>query len=181
MNPLEAEALDYPSAHRDRARELLRQREALSAALAGLPSHEVLHKPSRWALITAFGVIPLALLTTIGSMIGLIPKQPANIFSLTLVVCSFIVFIVVARTEQKRLRRERLEFARDKTLAELDKIRDDYTGTEGERSDADFAVALLLEPDPRETSNKVVLVAATIALLGTLGVLVWELSKAFMA
>jgi hypothetical protein len=180
MNPLEAEALEYPSAHRDRARELLTRRAALTAALASLPSGEISQKADRRARIIAFAVIPLALLTTIGSMTELFPKQPATIFSLILIVCSLTVFIVIARAEQKRLRRDRLESAQRMVLRELDEIRNDYTTTEGERTNSDVAVAVTLEPHPRETSNRVVLVAATIGLIGIVGVLVFECVEAFI-
>lgn len=181
MNPLEAEALEYPLAHRDRARELLTRRAALTAALASLPSGAVSRKADRLARVISLAVIPLVLLSAIGSMAGLLPMQPATIFSLILITCLLTVFVFVARAEQKRLRRARLESAQTMVLRELDRIRNGTTRSEGECTRSDLAMAATLDPHPRETSNKVVLVVATIALIGTLGVLVWELSKAFMA
>lgn len=181
MNAHETEALEYPSAHRDRAFELMRRREALTAAFAGIPSGEISKKTAKRAQITAVVVIPLALLSAIGSMAGLVSSLSANIFSLILIACSLTVFIIVARVEQKRFRRDRLESARTMTLRELDEIRDDYTTAEGERVNSDLAMAATLEPHPRETNNKVVLITATIALIGTLAALVWMCAEAVIS
>lgn len=181
MNAREAEALEYPSAHRDRALELMRRREALTAALAGIPSGEISKKATRRAQITATVVIPLALLSVIGSMTGLVPSRSANIFSLILIACSLTVFIIVARDEQKRLRRDRIDIALQLTHLELDALRDDYTTTEDHSGRSDRAMAATLEPDGQEISNKAVLITATIALIGTLAALVWMCAEALMA
>lgn len=181
MNAHEAEALEYPSVHRDRALELMRRREALTAAFAGIPSG-ISPKTAKWAqIIAAAVVIPLALLSVIGSMTGLVPSLSANIFSLILIACSLIVFIIVARDEQRRFRRDSLDIALQLTHLELDALRDDYTTTEGDHVRSDRAMAATLEPDGQETSNKVVLITATIALIGTLAALVWMCAEALMA
>lgn len=181
MNAHEAEALEYPSAHRDRAFELMRRREALTAAFAGIPSGEISNKIARpTQIIIAAVLIPLALLSAIGSMAGLIPSRSANIFILILIACLLTVFIIVARDEQKRLRRDRLDIALQLTHLELDALRDDYTTTEDHSGRSDRAMAATLEPDGEETSNKVVLITATIALIGTLAALVWVCAEAVM-
>lgn len=181
MNVHEAEALEYPSAHRDRALELMRRREALTAAFTGIPSGEISKKTAKRAQITAAVLISLALLSVIASMTGLVSSLSANIFSLILIACSLTVFIIVARDEQKRLRRDRLDIALQLTHRELDALRDDYTTTEGDHVGSDLAMADTLEPDGQETSNKVVLITATIALIGTLAALVWMCAEALIS
>lgn len=181
MNSHDIEALEYPSAHRDRARELMSRRAVLSVALEAVPARERSAQFHKRALIAAVAVIPLALLSALAAMFDLVADSVANTFSLFLIACSLIVFIVVALSDQSRYRRQILEAALHMTLSELDILRNDYTSSEGEYINSDLAMASILETDPRETSNKVVLITATIAFIGTLGVLVWEISKAFIS
>lgn len=164
MSPHEAEALDYPSAHRDRALDLLLRREALTTALSGAPSTDNLVKQQRWANIICWAVVALAVLTMIATFAGIVGGKGPQMFTLSLVAVSLVALITITKNNQNRDRRDRLTLALEMTQLHLDRLRDDYTNTE-EASYSDLTTLDRLKPGIQEASNRTVLIFATIGLI----------------
>lgn len=180
MSPHETEALDYPSAHRDRALDLLRRRDALTAALAGVPSADDMLKRSRWARIASVIVVVLVVLTTVASLTGIVDGNGPQMVNLILIAVALVALITVVKTNQNHDRRDRLTLALEITRSQLDQLRGDYTTPEGETWDADLATINRLEPGFTETSNKVTLTFAAIGLVIVAGAFVWMTADMIM-
>lgn len=181
MSPHETEALDYPSAHRDRALDLLRRRDALTAALAGAPSVEKLRRRGRWARIICWSIVVLAMLTGIASMTGIVSGNGPVLLNMFFVGAALVALITVVKDNQNSDRNYRLKLALEMTKSQLDMIRDDYTTPEGEAWHSDLIAIEALEPGMREASNKFTLTFATVALVVIGGAFLWLAADMIMS
>lgn len=165
MSHHETEALDYPSAHRDRVLDLLLRRESLTAALAGAPASGDTAKRSRWAHITCWIVVALVVLISVASVTGIGEGNGPQMVNLILIAVALIALITVVKSNQNSARRDRLTLALEMTRFQLDQLRGDYTTAEREALYSDLTTLDRLEPGFTEASNKVTLTFATIGLV----------------
>lgn len=158
------ELLDYPSAHRERAHELLLRRDLLSNALDHTPTAQTLLARLKWA--TSAGVIILTSLV-VSAIASTVPV------SLVLGTAALAMPILVIRAARALDRRERLEWSLEFTRHQLDLLRNDYTTPEGETWHSDLTAIDYLKSTPRKVSDTVILVVATIGIIAMVASLTW--------
>lgn len=158
------ELLAYPSAHRERAHELLLRRDLLSNAIDHTPTEATLLARLKWATFACMMALLLLIASAITSTVTI---------SLLLATAVLAMLILVIQVRHALDRGDRLEWSLEFTRHQLDLLRNDYTTPEGEAWHSDLTAIDYLKSTHRKVSETVILVVATIGVIAMVASLTW--------
>lgn len=180
MNNYDAEVVDYPSAHRERALALIRRRDELTAERDAMkPKATNLHR-IKVARGICYLAVPAALITAALSWAGALADPGANILMPSIILIAIVAYLVYYRADDSLTRRQSLDTALDVLDRQLATLHNDYTdSTEGTLQD-DLALidGIVAGPYPGRTkflTLSLIVGAVTILFIAGIGTAIGKL------
>src|SRR5699024_2506159 len=168
MNDNDAEVLDYPSAHRERARALNRRRHELTTERDSMKPKATNLQRVKVARVICYLAVPAALITAALSWAGALGELSATTLMPLIMLTAIVAFLVFARADDSLDRRKNIGTALDVLDRQLATLHNDSTdSTEGTlQDDLTLIDGIIAGPYPGRT--KFLTLASLIGIVGIL-------------
>lgn len=168
MNDYDAEVLDYPSVHRDRALALIRRRGELIADRDSLKPKTANLKQVRLARGVCYLAVLAALITAALSWAGILAEFGTNTVVPLILLTAIVAFLVFSRAADSLERRRGIDTALDVLDRQLATLHNDYAdATEGTLQD-DLVLIDGIIAGPYPGRAKFLTLAAIVGLIAIL-------------